>query len=76
MTRQDRTVMIGRSLRSTRTGHRVTAGGIPPRETRELVRQAGIRGVAVACAELRDRRRARLIGRWTDADAATSEMAA
>ena len=52
------------------TGHRQPVNGVPPRETRELVLAAGLAGVVVAFAELRDRRRARLAGQWTGLRAA------
>lgn len=55
-------IRIGGSWRSLRTGHRVTVDGIRLRQTREQSPWTWL-------TELRDRRRARLVGRWTGLDA-------
>lgn len=51
-------------------GHRQPVNGVLPRETRELVVGAGLAGVVVAYTELRDRYRAKRVGRWTGMEAA------
>jgi hypothetical protein len=50
-------VVIGCSPRCTDCGHRQPVNGVPPRQTRELPPWRWL-------PELRDRRRARLVGRW------------
>jgi hypothetical protein len=66
---QDRAVTIAGKPRCACHGHRLAVGGVLPTQTREQPPSTWL-------AELRDRRRARLAGRWLGLRDSHTEAAA